>query len=168
MLHRHGARRRQLGVTREGGTSEADDTSVAQQFAHAFGCQTAVVDRPALDPLVTPIRLDDHAERRQTGRMRRDMRFYGQHAAGCRRMHRGRHPAIGAADQLPLANLLADLDQRIRRPADALMQRHEQACGKRRLGDRLLHRDRLVRLGFDSPPEAEQLRQHRACLRRRA
>jgi hypothetical protein len=160
--------RRQLGVTRKGGAAEADDAGIAQDFAHPLGRQAAVIERRARDPLVAAVRLDDHTQRRQARGMRGDMLFDGQHGAGGRRMHRRRHPAVGATDHLPLEHVLADLDQRIGRTADVLMQRHEQARRQRRLANRQLHRRRLVGRRLDAPLEAEQSGQHCGGLRRHA
>ncbi len=75
-------------------------------------------------------------------------------------MHGRRHPAVGTADQLPFEYRLADLNERIRDAADALMQRHVQACRQRRLADRLLHRRCLVGLRFDAALETEQVLEH--------
>jgi hypothetical protein len=147
----------QLGVARKDGAAEADDAGIAQDFAHTLGRQAAVIERRAGDPLVAAVRLDDHAQRRQARGMR----------GTCCSMA-STVPEVGActaADiqpsappiSCPLSTVLAGLDQRIRRTADALVQRHVQARRQRRLADRLLHRRRLVGLRLDAALEAEQL-----------
>ncbi|KFB72245.1 MAG: hypothetical protein AW09_002570 [Candidatus Accumulibacter phosphatis] len=83
-------------------------------------------------------------------------------------MHGRRHPAVGTADQLPFEYRLANLNERIRHAADALVQRHVQARRQRRLANRLLHRRRLVGLRFDAALEAEEVPEHCGQFRRRA
>jgi hypothetical protein len=123
----HGAGRGQLGMARKNSPAKAHDARVAQQLAHTFGSQTAVVERRTGNPLLTTIRLDDHRQGRQAGRMRGHMLLDSQHGAGRRRMHRCRHPAVGSTDHLPFEHLFTGLHQRIRRTAETLVERHVQA-----------------------------------------
>ena len=82
-------------------------------------------------------------------------------------MHGGRNVAVGLADQLALQHAVAGLDQRMRRAADALVQRHDQSRRQRRDGDRLARRLRLVGRRLDAAVEVEQLAASGVLVHRR-
>ncbi|EXI88783.1 MAG: hypothetical protein AW11_01886 [Candidatus Accumulibacter regalis] len=168
LFHGHACGSGELGVTGKDGTAETDDTGVTQRFAHLLGRQTAVIERRARNPLVAAVGLDDHGQRRQARGMSSHMLLDGQHGTGSRRVRGRRQPAVGAANDLSLAHLLTDFDERQWLAADALMQRHVEARRQRRQGDRFLHRRRLVRLRLDAALEVEESLQHSARLRRHA
>ena len=168
ILHRYRSGRRQFRVAGKGSAAETDDTGIAQEFAHPLGRQAPMIEGRARYPLVATIGLDDDAECRQPRRVCRNMVHDGQDSARGRRMHGRRHPAVGTADQLPLEDVLSGLDARCRRATDTLMQGNVKAGWQRRLGDRFLHRRRLVRLRFDATLEAEQSLQHCGRLTRHA
>jgi hypothetical protein len=90
LLHRHRLAGVSLAWLGKAAPPRPTTPASRSSFAHALGRQAPVIERRARDPLVTPIRLDDHAQRRQARRVRSNMLFDGQNA--CRRSAHARPP----------------------------------------------------------------------------
>ena len=95
-------------------------------FAHGFRRHRGVIERAVGDPFIFAIGFDHDAHRVKTRRVRLHMHRHFQDGAGCRRMDGSRNPAIRLADQLTFQYVVARLDDRARRAANTLMQRHDQ------------------------------------------
>ena len=136
--------------------AEADNARIAEDFAHTLRRQGFVIDRRTFDPFVTAIGLDNDRKCWQTGRVRRNALFNGQHGAGCRGMNRRGNPFVRIADALPLEYPVTRLNEWVRHAAYALVQWHNQQRGQRSHTNRRLHRGGLVGIGLDAALEFEQ------------
>ncbi len=133
----------QFVAGREARAAKTSDARLMNTLNQRLAAAGAVITPAvALDPLILAVGVNEHAQFRQSRRMRRGVGGNGHHHAGGWRMYR-QHTAAPAGQRLTAQYAIACTHAQLTLSADMLLERNDKTRGQRQLTQR-----RAVGLGL--------------------